>query len=244
MKIKEFLRKVKWFEFVYLTIAFIAILISFFISPEQNYLSLICSLMGIFTVFCVAKGFFLAPVFCIIEAILYLILSIGQNYYGEIIICAITILMSIFTFLTWLKNRNKKDKSFVQVNKIKRLEYILILPACAVIGVGCYFMLQAFGTNELFTSTISMVTSIVATYLILRRSSYYALAYIVNDVIVVVLWCLTIKNVGLEFLPTIISYALYFVNDVYGLVNWKLMEKRQSKQAENTEEKAPNTGAM
>lgn len=235
IRIKEFFKKLNWFERIYPIVAIIVIIASFGIAPEKNWLSLVCSLVGIIAFFSVAKGFYIAPFLSITQAVLYLILSISQKYYGEMILGVVTIIMSLVTIITWLKNRNKEDKDFVQVNKITKWEYIFILPICAVVGVGCYFMLKAFNTNELLTSTFSMVASLSSAYLVFRRSSYYAVGYIINDVIVVVLWCLTIKNVGLEFLPTILGYVLYFVNDIYGLVNWKLMERRQNKQ-KNIEE--------
>lgn len=234
---KEFFKKLNWFERIFPIVAIIIVIISFVVGTEKNWLSFVSSLVGIVAFFCVAKGFFIAPFLCITQSVLYLILSISQKFYGEIILAAIYIISAIITIITWLRNRNKEDKSYVQVNKIKPFEYYLVLPLFAVVGVGCYFMLKAFDTNELLTSTLSMVASLISCYLLIRRSSYYSVGYIANDVIVVVLWCLTIKNVGLVFLPTILGYALYFINDVYGLVNWKIMEKKQSKQVEKVETK-------
>ena len=230
---KEFFKKLNWFERIFPVFAIVLLIVSFAVFKEKNWLSLISSLAGVIAFFCTAKGFFLAPFMSIVQSVFYLILSISQHYYGEMILGGFYILFSLATIFTWLKNRNKEDKSFVQVSKLSKLESILILPLSAVVGVGCYFMLKAFGTSELLTSTLSMVASLSASYLVLRRSSYYAVGYIINDVIVVVLWCFTIKNVGLEFLPTILGYSLYFINDVYALINWKLMERKQNKQKES-----------
>lgn len=238
---KEFFKKLNWFERIFPIFAIVALIVSFLVFKEKNWLSLISSLAGVVAFFCTAKGFFLAPFMSIVQSIFYLILSISQHYYGEMILGGFYILFSLATIFTWLKNRNKEDKSFVQVNKITKIEGILILPISALIGVGCYYMLRAFGTSELLTSTLSMVASLSASYLVLRRSSLYAIGYIINDIIVVVLWCFTIKNVGLEFLPTILGYALYFVNDVYALINWKLMERKQRKQKANEESKISET---
>ncbi len=230
MNIKEFFKKLNWFERIFPVVAIIIIVVSFAVQSERNWLSLTTSLMGIIAFFCVAKGFFIAPILSICQSVLYLILSVSQNFYGEMILAAFYIILNIFTIFLWIKNRNKEDRNYVEVNKINKYEYILIFPVLALVGLGCYFMLKAFNTSELLTSTFSMMASLASAYLVLRRSSYYSVGYIINDVIVVVLWSLTIKNVGLEFLPTIVGSALYFVNDIYGLVNWKIMEKKQNSQ--------------
>ncbi len=238
-KVKEFINKLNWFERIFPIVALLIVTVSFIISPEKNWLSFVSAFIGVFAFFCVAKGLVIAPFLSIIQSIFYVIISYYQSYYGELILGALYILLSFVTIFTWLKNRNKKDKDFVQVNKIKPLEFVVIIVVGAGVGVGCYFMLRALNTNELLTSTFSMVASLISSYLVLRRSSYYSVGYIINDVIVVILWSFTIKSVGLAFLPTILGYAIYFVNDIYGLVNWKIMEKRQdmeSKLEENSAE--------
>ena len=58
------------------------------------------------------------------------------------------------------------------------------------VTIGSYFLLQAFGTANLLTSTVSVATSFVAVYLTWLRSPWYALGYAANDVVLVVLWVL------------------------------------------------------
>ena len=51
-----------------------------------------------------------------------------------------------------------------------------------------YYILKLLNTNELMISTISLTASLVASYLMLRRSSNYAIAFVINDVILITLW--------------------------------------------------------
>ncbi len=71
-----------------------------------------------------------------------------------------------------------------------------------------------------------MTTSFAAVYLTARRSPFYAIAYAANDVVLIVLWTLaTLSDVS--YLSVTICFAAFLVNDVYGFVNWRRMEKRQ-----------------
>ena len=46
------------------------------------------------------------------------------------------------------------------------------------------------GTANLIPSTFSVATSFVAVFLTYKRSPYYAAAYAVNDIVLIVLWSL------------------------------------------------------
>ena len=95
--------------------------------------------------------------------------------------------------------------------------------------IAFYFLLKALNTNQLIVSTISLISSIVASYLLFRRCSYYALAFILNDIILIILWSLVVINSGIGYLPTVISFCVFLVNDIYGFIHWKLEEKKQNK---------------
>lgn len=238
---KEFFRNLNWFERIFPIISILVVIISFSVGVEKNWLSLIYSLVGVIETFIVAKGLVIAPFFTVTLCVLYLFLSLSQNYYGEVVIAAINIIIGIAIIISWLKNKSKQNTSEVQVNKIGWLEYVLMLVAGLICGIGCYFMLKAFNTDELIISTISVVVSLISAYLMVRRSKFYAAGYLINDIIVIVLWSMTIKNMGLVFLPTILGFVIYFISDIYGLINWKLMERKQNKQKEIEVQKSGET---
>lgn len=103
----------------------------------------------------------------------------------------------------------------------------MLLGAAAVTLV-FYYVLKYFNTANLLISTISVTTSFVAAYFTLRRSPYYALAYAVNDIVLIVMWTLaTFKNT--YYLSVVICFLMFLVNDSYGFINWRKIEKRQTK---------------
>ena len=62
--------------------------------------------------------------------------------------------------------------------------------------------------------------------LALWGSPYFALAYAANDVVLIVLWTLAAAE-DISYLSVIICFVTFLVNDLYGFINWKRMEKRQ-----------------
>ena len=88
-------------------------------------------------------------------------------------------------------------------------------------------------TPNLTFSTISIFTSFVASYLSLKRSPFYALAYALNDVVLIVLCVLaTIKE--RSYLAIVICFVSFFANDMYAFFNRNKMLKRQTEEKKNS----------
>ncbi len=63
--------------------------------------------------------------------------------------------------------------------------------------------------------------------LTMLRSSYYALAYGANDLVLIVLW-VTATREDPAYLPVAVNFTLFFVNDLYGFFRWKQRERRET----------------
>ncbi len=225
------------FEIIFMFASIIALTLCFAFSADRNVFSFIVSVVGVVAVLMVAKGLTVAPIVNIVYCVLYSIISIVQCYYGEAIIY-IFLMIPIYamSIVSWLRNKNPNNESTVKIKKIGGMEYLYLAIGTVIATFGFYFLLKVLNTSELLVSTLSLVTSAVASYLMLRRCSYYALGFIANDIILIVLWGLAMVNSGLGYLPTVISFVVFLVNDIYGLVHWKLEEKKQ-KSEELSEEK-------
>lgn len=97
----------------------------------------------------------------------------------------------------------------------------------AAVTAGFYFILRALGTANLLPSTISVTTSFLAVYLTFRRSPLYALGYAANDVVLIILWLLAARS-DKGYLSVVVCFAVFLVNDIYGFLNWRRMEKKQA----------------
>ena len=76
------------------------------------------------------------------------------------------------------------------------------------------------------SKALNYISAVDAQYLTFRRSPYFALAYAANDVVLIVMWTMAAKE-DISYLSVIICFVMFLVNDLYGFVSWKRMEKRQ-----------------
>lgn len=226
---KEFFKKFSVYNYVYLACAYVIIIVGFVLSEEKNVLSLSASIVGVTAFLFTAKGLVIAPICNAVYYTLYAILSITQKFYGEAIVNGlISLPLAIFTIITWLRNKDKNNNtSNVQINSISKKEYFCLIPAIAILFIVFYFLLRVLNTNELVISTISTVCCIIACYLMMRRSAFYSLMYIIADVVVIVLWSMTISSEGLSYIPTLLATSCFFVNDIYGFVSWQIRKRKQ-----------------
>lgn len=131
--------------------------------------------------------------------------------------------LHITTIISWLKNKSNKDSNVVSVNKLNRKEYMVLGLVTVLVTFMFFYILKLLDTNELMISTISL-----ASYLMLRRSSNYASAFVINDVISITLWGIACVN-DIALLPMVVTFSVFFVNDIYGFISWKKREKVQYK---------------
>lgn len=166
----------------------VLIVTSFCIFEKENYLTLAASIIGVTSLIFNAKGNPFGQVLMIVFSIIYGYISFIFAYYGEMItyVC-MTMPMSVFALISWLKNPYKGYKSEVKVNRLKKHEPIFMWILTALITLAFYFILSAFNTKNIIPSTISVTTSFLAVYLTFRRSPYYAVGYAANDVVLIVL---------------------------------------------------------
>ena len=193
--------------------------------------SLISAITGLFGLSCVmftAKGKVLGIFLTWGMIVFYSILSYKNKYYGEVFINIFMMFpMTIISLVAWLKNLGKDY--VVKVNSITKKEIIIVGSVAAAAFVVFYFVLRALGTSQLIFSTISIVTSVLATYFQSRRSKYGFLSFLFNDVVLCVLWLLaTLKDV--KNISMLTAVALYVLCDIYGFISWGVMQKRQKKE--------------
>ena len=204
------------------------IIAAFLIFDRGSFLNLAASLVGVTSLILCAKGRPTGMALMIVFSILYGIISFFTAYYGEMITyLGMSMPMSIISLISWIKNPYSKNE--VRVNRIRRWEIGLALELTAVITVGFFFILKYFGTANLIPSTFSVATSFFAVYLTFRRSPLFAAAYAVNDAVLIVLWSLAAMN-NMKYISVVVCFAAFLANDIYGFVNWRRMQRRQSKE--------------
>ena len=215
------------FEKIFLILGTISALLLTYIF-KGTWIDLGYTLLYFWTALLLAKGKYSCYIIGIISTFFYAYISYINSYYGEIIIAmCCTLPLMIIGLINWLKNQDNTNT--VIIKEITEKEIILVLLSQAILFYGYYLLLKAFNTSNLLISTISIVISLIATYLTARRSEYGFTGFIINDIILIILWILPILDGKLNIIPVVLCPVLLLINDIYGTYNWKKIKNRQKK---------------
>ncbi len=205
--------------------------LSFLLSGDFQALTLIASLIGVTALIFVAKGDVLGQILTVVFSIVYAVISWELRYYGEMITyLGMTMPMAMLSVVSWLKNPFEEKKNEVKVAPLSRLRAVIMVLGAAVSTVGFYFILNYFHNASLVISTISITTSFLASYLTFCRSAF-SRACLCRE------RCCADYPLGsaaaesLSYLPMVICFAMFFLNDLYGFYNWRKMYSRQQNRA-------------
>ena len=227
MKLRNPLKCLGKFDYILWGVSVFSILCSFLLVSERDYLTLCASLIGVSALIFVAKGHIFGQILVVIFAIFYGIISFFFSYYGEMITYLLmSAPMAVCAIISWAKNPYG-NTSQVKVHTPSRRQIIIMLSLSVLVTIAFYFILGALGTASLIVSTVSVLTSFIASYLTFMRSPYYAIAYALNDIILIVLWVLaSIKDISQA--PMVACFVMFFLNDLYGFICWKRMQRAQA----------------
>ena len=216
-------KKLSKFELSLWLGSMIVVILCYILSPQRDLFSTIGSLIGVTALIFTAKGDIWGQILIIIFAVFYGVVSFSRQYYGEMITyLGMSAPMAVVALIAWIRHPSKENKSEVEVKRLTVKNIIFTFIFAVAVTVVFYFILSALGTAEIFLSTLSVTTSILAATLTYLRSPFYALGYAANDVVLIGLWILA-GNPAM-----IICFVVFLINDLYGFYNWQRMKKRQS----------------
>ena len=187
-------------------------IISFLLFNNNSFISLIASIIGVTSLIFNAKGNPIGQFLMIIFSILYGIISYTFSYFGEMITyLGMTLPMAILALVSWIKNPYNGNISEVKVNTLKYKEILFMFALSIIVTIMFYFVLLYFNTPNLLFSTLSITSSFIAAYLTARRSPYFAVAYAINDIILIILWILaSIKDNS--YLCIVVCFIVFFIH--------------------------------
>ncbi len=234
-KISEILPYFTLFEKCLWLSSVVTVAICYIISPGGDIFSLIASLIGVSALILIAKGNVIGQVMIIVFAVLYGIISYSYAYYGEMITyLGMSAPIAAISVVTWVKHPYKKSASEsgksqggeVAVSTLKPKTIVILTLLTMAVTTAFYFILKALHTENLIISTVSVTTSFAAASLGALRSPYYAFWYALNDIVLVTMWVMaTIAD--LSYLPMIVCFLVFLINDTYGFISWQRIKKKQ-----------------
>lgn len=214
------------FEWGLWAFSVISVILSFSLTREKDIISLITSVFGVTALIFVAKGMVIGQLLCVFFSAFYGIISYKYAYYGEMItyLCMSTPI-AVASVISWLRHPFE-DSPVVEVSKISKKCKIGLIVLAPTVTILFYFILKYLGTANLFVSTLSVATSFIAAYLTYFRSSFYAIGYSINDIVLIVLW-VSAAFKDISSAPMILCFVAFLVNDLYGFYNWEKLKKQQ-----------------
>ena len=209
------------------SISMLIVTVSNLVGGSFDVLTLAATWVGITSLIFAAKGNVWAQFLMVAFSILYGIISFRFRYWGEMITyLGMTLPMAVWSAVTWLRNPSAGSKSEVAIRRLEKKHFLFLLVLSIVVTGAFYFILRWLETPNIVFSTLSVTTSFLAASLTMLRSSYYALGYAANNLVLIVLWGLAAAKDPV-YIPVIINFMIFFMNDMYGFISWKKRERTQ-----------------
>ena len=162
-----------------------------------------------------------------VSVFFYGIVSYNQGYYGELIITIfLTFPIMIIGIISWLRNQDKEEDTII-INSLSKREIVIVFLSQLLLFWIYYILLKTFNTDLLIISSISVLTSVLASYFEARRSELSLFCYIANDLVIITLWLIPILNGQTELISVLVGPMLLLINDIYGSYNWKRLKSNQ-----------------
>ncbi|MBR6525324.1 MAG: nicotinamide mononucleotide transporter [Clostridia bacterium] len=218
------LRKREWALWC---ISLFLVLASNILCGQIDIVNLAATTLGVTALIFIARGDVWGQILTVIFSILYGVVSFRFRYWGEMITyLGMTLPIAVMSIITWLKNPYAEDRNEVKIARMSKGGAVFLWVLALSVTAMFFFILRAFDTPNLLPSTLSVTTSFLACYLLMMRNSHYALAYAANDVVLIVLWVLAAIS-DLSYLPMVVNFLMFLINDLYGFISWKKREKKQ-----------------
>lgn len=234
---KKFIRNLfkNWnlFEILFLLIG-VTVEVILFVVFQAAWYEILYSLTYFLTALLMAKGKYYCYIIGMVSIVFYCITSYYQNYYGEMIVaCVMTFPLMVLGLISWKKNEDRQ-LNVVIIQKINKIEMTLLLVSQVGLFWGYYFLLKTFNTANLVLSSLSLAVSFIASYLTFRRNHLGFIAFIVNDIVLIILWGTPLIRGNFSILSILICPCLLLINDIYGYINWRNIIRQQKSASEIT----------
>ena len=206
----------------------LGIIVLFFTSIifKVNFIAFMCSFIALLTAFFISKGKAYGNIFGIFLVILYSLVSYDNRLFGEVIIYLFVMLpLYIYSTIQWYSNLRKENNTVIAYD-ISELEWAFLSASEVLLFTIVYVLLQKLNTSQLLLSTFSFVSLIYTVYLGARRNKYSFLWYLINDIVLFLIWnYVIILNKSLDYFPIVVSTLISCIYDIYGFVWWKKNNK-------------------
>ncbi|MCR4327499.1 MAG: nicotinamide riboside transporter PnuC [Nanoarchaeota archaeon] len=226
-KIKDYLKDWNWFERIWL-LTFTIVNIYLFFAWQDTIVGLTASITGMICVVLTAKAKISSFYFGFVNILTYSYVAYQSSYYGDVMLNMLYFLpMTFVGIYFWKKNQKLGKTGEVKVRSLdwrKRFLWFSLSIVALVLYGGILTLIK--GTLP-FVDSATTVFSVIATIMLNKRLTEQWFYWILVDILSIVMWVYIFFTQGSD-ISILVMWSAFLVNAVYGLYNWKKMEKKQN----------------
>lgn len=185
---------------------------------DSHILQIIAAISGVIYVFNTVFENKYGQLFGVVNSLLYGIIMYSNGIYGTSIYnFAYCVPMQIYTFFTWGKDKQGKNK--LEISKYKDIQRLAIW--LVILLVTAIYTIVAIKLDVQFAliDGLAIIMGIAGLYMTSKKKVEQWHMFIVSNIAMLALW--SIKCVeNITNIPMLIMWIIYLTNNIYGLCTW------------------------
>lgn len=232
------LSQTSWFERLWYPIFFIAgILCLIFIRPFNFELCFAVASLWLYMVAnnLLARGKMLGVLISIISASLYVVVSFFAKVYGEVIINVLLYIpLDVIALITFKRNKNNNTQE-LDVRKLNAKKW-LITTGLTILLTAAIFVVLYFIPGQVYPLLNSISISLFLFALFLRNLRFMEFWWfnLLGNLVSIIMWIVISTSAAemLFSLPFTLSSLAALLNNIYGIVMWQKIYRKEKANGE------------
>ena len=214
-------------------VASVILIIVLSVLTDSSWLQIIAAVCGVIYVFSTVMENKYGQLFGIVNTALYGYIMFANAVYGTAIYdIAYCIPMQIYTFFTW--GKNKEGKNRIEISKYDtKKRILLVFLMTSIIAVYCV-VAPKLSVQFALVDGISIILGAAGMYMVSRKKIEQWYTFIISNIAMLALWGIKCYE-DVTNMPMLIMWCIYLVNNCYGLYTWNKKIKLKSEQKNNKE---------
>lgn len=202
----------------------IATIITILLSSTNAWIVWVSTVLGVLSSKMASSGKLTMFLFDIVSYIFYISICLNANYFGELTLSIIIILINLFCLVEWSKNQ--KDNAVI-ISRLNKLETNFSLFCASILLIIYSVILYRFDSDFAFLNALSTISYLLGSYFCYRRSIWQFYSWIFYEIVFIVLWVISAINGDVSNIIFLIGGVSELIYDVLGIYNWKRLVKLQ-----------------
>ena len=219
--LNEFWIGYTWFERIYMLLMILLQIVVFIIAPDSA-LNIIAGISGVISVVLCAKGKISFYFVGFIQTSVYLVLSLHERFYGEVIENIFYLVTMVWGIFIWKKNltQNQDGTSQIIPKKFKPSQWVISVISTVVLTALIGYLLSLIGSRQSYIDAATNVIAVFAQFLMIKGYKEQWVWWLVLNILCLIMW-FNVSNYSMVFM-----YIAWIINCIYGWINYSKEFKR------------------